>query len=85
MTDARNEIEWAAVTVAYGTGAENVKPEDRANHLLITDAEYRALGLHKSTVFKLDLGNSEAPSLGGRLFRNARLRPFSGPSCRLVK
>jgi hypothetical protein len=57
MTDARNEIEWAAVTVAYGTGAENVKPEDRTNHLLITDAEYRALGLHKSTVFKLDLGN----------------------------
>jgi hypothetical protein len=53
MTDARNETEWAAVTVAYGTGALNVKPENLRNNLLITEAEFRALGLHKPTVLNL--------------------------------
>lgn len=57
MTDVRDETEWAAVTVAYGTGAENVKPADLENNLLIGDAEYRGLGLHKPTVFKLDPRN----------------------------
>ena len=35
MIDARGETEWAAITVAYGTGAENVSEANRANHLLI--------------------------------------------------
>jgi hypothetical protein len=57
MIDGRNETEWAAITVAYGTGAENVKPEDMAHNLIIGKAEYAELGLHKPTVFKLDLCN----------------------------
>jgi hypothetical protein len=57
MTDARDETEWAAVTVAYGTDAAKVPQAARTNHLLIRDTEYRALGLHKSTVFKLDVQN----------------------------
>jgi hypothetical protein len=52
-----DEIEWAAVTVAYGTDATKVPEAARINHLLITEAEYRALGLHKPTVFKLDPAN----------------------------
>ena len=57
MTDARDEKEWAAVTVAYGTELEKVRPQDLLNNLIIPRTEYRALGLHKATVFKLDLGN----------------------------
>jgi hypothetical protein len=54
-----DETEWAAVTVAYGTGADNVPQDRRANHLLIGATECRALGLHKPTVFKLDPGNRQ--------------------------
>jgi hypothetical protein len=57
MIDARNENEWAAITVAYGTGAENVKLEDIPHNMVIGPVEYAAAGLHKPTVFKLDLGN----------------------------
>jgi hypothetical protein len=56
MVDA-NGIEWAATVAAYGTDAEKVPVADRINNLLIGEAEYRALGLHKPTVFKLDLRN----------------------------
>jgi len=56
MIDA-DETEWAAITAAYGTDAAKVEKADLSNNLLITSAEYRALGLHKSTVFKLDLKN----------------------------
>lgn len=52
-----DDAEWAAVTVTYGTGADNVPEWRRTNHLLIGNGEYRALGLHKPTIFKLDLGN----------------------------
>jgi len=51
--------EWAAVTVAYGTGAENVSEAQRANHLMIGDGEFRGLGLHKPTLFKLDPQNRQ--------------------------
>jgi hypothetical protein len=51
--------EWAAVTVAYGTGAENVRQRDRTNNLLIRADECGALGLHKATVFKLDVQNRQ--------------------------
>jgi hypothetical protein len=57
MIDARDETEWAAVTVAYGTDAARVPQGDRTNHLLIRETEYAALGLHKPTVFKLDVQN----------------------------
>jgi hypothetical protein len=56
MVDAKG-IEWAATVAAYGTDADKVPVADRINHLLIGDSEYRALGLHKPTVFKLDLRN----------------------------
>jgi hypothetical protein len=52
-----DETEWAAVTASYGTDAKKVGETDLANNLLITAAEFRALGLHKPTVFKLDLRN----------------------------
>ena len=57
MVDLRDETEWAAVTVAYGTDAANVPQAARTNHLLIRNGEHHALGLHKSTVFKLDIKN----------------------------
>jgi len=57
MVDSQNENEWAAVTAAYGTGAENVKAEHFKGNLLITAAECGLLGLHKATVFKLDPGS----------------------------
>ena len=57
MIDAHDETEWAAVTVAYGTGAEHVEAADLTNNLLIPDTECRARGLHKATVFKLDVRN----------------------------
>jgi hypothetical protein len=52
-----DETEWAAITVAYGTGADNVPMHDRKGHLVIGEHEYHALGLHKPTVFKIDLQN----------------------------
>lgn len=57
MIDARDENEWVALIVAYGTGAENVPAIRRANHLHIPLGECRAVGLHKPTIFKLDAGN----------------------------
>ncbi len=54
MTDARDETEWADVTVCYGTDERNVPIQDRLNNLHIRHHEYRALGLHKPTIFKLD-------------------------------
>lgn len=57
MIDGRDETEWAALTVAYGTGAEHVPEAKRANHLFIPHSDCRTLGLHKATVFKLDAGN----------------------------
>lgn len=58
MIDA-DEMEWAQITVAYGTAADNVPEEKRANHLLIGQNEFPALGLHKPTIFKLDPGNRQ--------------------------
>lgn len=46
---------YAAVTVAYGTGAENVTIGELREHLSISASQFRDLGLHKPTVFKLDL------------------------------
>jgi hypothetical protein len=57
MLDERTQMTWAAVTVAYGTGVESVKPSDILGSLIITTAECADLGLHKSTVFKLDYEN----------------------------
>lgn len=54
-----DETEWAAITAAYGTGADKVPKDRRINHLVIGETEFRALGLHKPTVFKLDAGNRQ--------------------------
>ncbi|HUI13877.1 MAG TPA: hypothetical protein VL048_10470 [Xanthobacteraceae bacterium] len=56
MEDADGN-EWAAITAAYGTGADNIRKFDSTKHLLISNGEFRALGLHKPTIFQLDLGN----------------------------
>jgi hypothetical protein len=57
MLDERTQIEWAAVTVAYGTSFEHVVPSDILGSLMITTVESRALGLHKPTIFRLDVQN----------------------------
>ena len=56
MVDTRTGTEFTAVTAAYGTGKENVRDTD-IGHLLIGDSEFRAAGLHKPTIFKLDVSN----------------------------
>jgi hypothetical protein len=58
MVDERTKAEFAAITASYGTGLENVDIEElRQGHLLIPTGQIQRLGLHKATVFKLDLGN----------------------------
>jgi hypothetical protein len=59
LVDPRGGAEWAAITVAYGTGAENVYFFARTNHLVISEIECGSLGLHKATVFKMDLQNRQ--------------------------
>jgi hypothetical protein len=54
--DPTGEI-FADITVAYGTGAENIRLPDVQRDLLINPPEFVELGLHKPTVFQLDLGN----------------------------
>lgn len=56
MSDVEG-TEWAAITTCYGTDAAKVSENDLPSNLLIPAAEFRALGLHKPTVFKLDLRN----------------------------
>jgi hypothetical protein len=66
VTDAGEE--FIALVVAYGTGAENVPERYRKDHLLIGRSEYKALGLHKETVFKVDLGNRRRLPWGDKYF-----------------
>lgn len=54
--DPTQEI-YADVTVAYGTGAENIVSPNWRSDLTIGKHEFRAAGLHKPTVFRLDLKN----------------------------
>jgi hypothetical protein len=49
--------EWAAITAAYGTDARNIKNLDATRHVLIPENEFRAVGLHKPTIFNVDLSN----------------------------
>jgi hypothetical protein len=60
--------EWAAVTAAYGTGADNVVNLNEPRNLLIPRSEYRALGLHKPTVFQLDVSNQRRMPWGEKYF-----------------
>lgn len=55
--DDRTSEEFSLLTLAYGTGKENVQPKDLADNLVIEAHEFRALGLHKPTVFKFDFRN----------------------------
>jgi hypothetical protein len=57
MLDERDQTAWMAITAAYGTGLENVKPAEVAGNILIPTAKCHAAGLHKATIFKLDLNN----------------------------
>jgi hypothetical protein len=65
--DPTGEI-FADITVAYGTGAENIRVPDVLRDLLINPPEFVALGLHKPTVFQLDLGNRKRLPWGKRYF-----------------
>lgn len=49
--------EYAAVTACYGTDFLKVDLAEVRKNLYITGAEFEALGLHKPTVFKVDLAN----------------------------
>jgi hypothetical protein len=51
------QTEYAAITAAYGTGFENLARTELTNNLLIRGHECQKIGLHKETVFKLDLEN----------------------------
>jgi hypothetical protein len=59
---------FADVTLAYGTGAENIPVRDANRDLLIGAQNFRAAGLHKETVFQLDLGNRKRLPWGARYF-----------------
>jgi hypothetical protein len=48
---------FADITVAYGTGAENIIRPDGSRDLIIDALEFQSLGLHKPTVFQIDPGN----------------------------
>src|SRR5947208_9171983 len=52
--DERDQRKYAAVTAQYGGDFQN---HHLPQNLLIESSEYRALGLHKPTLFRLDLGN----------------------------
>jgi hypothetical protein len=66
MTDD-DGTEWMAITVAYGTGAENIA-RPGPDCLIIPEAEYRALNLHKPTIFQLDFGNRHRLAWGDKYF-----------------
>lgn len=65
--DPTNEV-FADVTVAYGTGAENLPNLDWKKDLLIGAGDFRALGLHKPTVFELDLSHRKRLPWGDKYF-----------------
>jgi len=57
MVDDRTDQEYAVITAQYGTGKENLEFHELANNLVIERHEFRSLGLHKPTVFQMDLRN----------------------------
>ncbi|UEM16779.1 hypothetical protein J4G43_022725 [Bradyrhizobium barranii subsp. barranii] len=63
MIDVRDQVydptgeTFKDITVAYGTGAENIEKPNWRSDLVIGPSEYRAAGLHKPTIFRLDLMN----------------------------
>lgn len=67
MIDQDDSTEWANVTVAYGTGAENI-PKPGPECLVITATEYSALQLHKPTIFQLDLRHRQRLAWGEKYF-----------------
>lgn len=58
---------FANVTVAYGTGAENISKPDRHRDLII-ESGFRDFGLHKPTIFQLDVGNRKRLPWGEKYF-----------------
>jgi hypothetical protein len=67
LMETDDGIEWADVTAAYGTGAENIK-NPIVTDLLIPQTEYRALSLHKPTIFQLDLMHRRRMPWGDKYF-----------------
>jgi hypothetical protein len=65
--DPTGEI-FADLTVAYGTGAENISTPDTNRDLLIREHACRSVGLHKATIFQLDLGNRKRLPWGDKYF-----------------
>lgn len=57
MVDPETDTEYSLVTACYGTDALKVDIAELRRNLYITTAQVHALGLHKPTVFKLDLEN----------------------------
>jgi hypothetical protein len=57
MVDDRTGQEFALLTVQYGSGKENFDVAGLVNSLVIERHEFRDLGLHKPTVFQMDLRN----------------------------
>jgi hypothetical protein len=57
MVDERTDQEYALVTAQYGTGKENLEFHELADNVVIERHEFRDLGLHKPTVFQMDLRN----------------------------
>jgi hypothetical protein len=55
MVDERNGQEFALVTAQYGTGKSNLELHEMVNNVVIEHHECRRLGLHKPTVFQMDL------------------------------
>jgi len=76
VLDVRNQIytptreTYADVTLAYGTGAENIPEAERdpKGDLLIGAQSILSLGLNKETIFQLDLGNRKRLPWGPKYF-----------------
>jgi hypothetical protein len=77
--------EWAAVTAAYGTGADNVHNLGEPRNLLISREECRALGLHKPTVFRLDESNQREMPWSEEYFVTQGYVKKSKPHCRIAE
>lgn len=61
-------VEWADITVAYGTDADKIKNPNAASNLLIPQSEFKALGLHKPTGFQIGLSNRRRMPWGDKYF-----------------
>lgn len=59
---------FADITVAYGTGADNVPDADLTRDLLVDWSEIAAAGLHKPTLFQLGTTHRKRLPWGDKYF-----------------